>query len=191
MMAFQCTSSADMQHRHKHRHRHWICTVIKPGARDRYSDFHHHTGELRGGLVSVQINRMFLLTLHRLQKWNSSFSAAYWLIDSSESVNSVLNEASTCVTYADWACVCVCVFVSFACRLSSTPLAGANVPCLFLAYTPPSQIGEKRQEDEGGKRVEGAGVRAADCASLPPNQKWSEHVVTQHKHGDIICYLTA
>lgn len=88
-------------------------------------------------MTDLGINRIFVLTPHRLQKWNSSFYAACWLMDSCESVYSVLNGASTCVTYADWACVCVCmsmcVFVFFACRLSSTPTA--DVPCLFLAHS--------------------------------------------------------
>lgn len=66
---------------------------------------------------------MFPLTLHRLQKWNSSFSAAcQQLIASSESVNSVLNGASTCVTCADWAC-------ESGCCLRSTPPFHTRLTC--------------------------------------------------------------
>lgn len=109
-----------------------------------------HKWDLCAVQLFLRIMRIFILTLHRLQRWNSSFSAACQLMDSSESVNSVLNGASTCFTYADWACVWMCVFVCSACRLSSTPAASANVPCLFLAHTPPSQT-------QGGETARGWG----------------------------------
>lgn len=111
---------------------------------------------------SVNYQDICILTLHRLQKWNSSFSAACRLMDSSESGNSLLNGASTCFTYADWACVCVrmCVREServcscvFPPALSSAPAASANVPCLFLCshafFTNGGRNGE-RMRQEGG-----------------------------------------
>ncbi len=179
MMAFQCKW-------HKHRHR--ICTVIKQGDRNRYTNTHTHTYAhnltnencvLWRGLVLPQIIRRFILTLRRLQKWNSSFSAACRLMDSSESVNSVLNGTSTCVTYADWACVCECVCVCvclYALPVVWVPLPQPLLTCpasSLIARLLHKQGGETARgwgRDEGGKGG-GAGAGAADHASLPGNQE--------------------
>lgn len=119
----------------------------------KYSQSHKwEVGVAKRFSCSGNTKQIFILTLHRLQKWNSSFSAACRLMDSSESVNSLLNGASTCFTHADWACVCVCECVClYAFPAVWAPLPQPNVPCLFLAHTPPSQMGEKWQKDEGGK----------------------------------------
>ena len=100
-------------------------------------------------------------------------------MDSSESVNSELNGASTCVTYADWACVCVyvceCVCL-YALPAVWVPLPQPRLTCpassLLTRLLDKQGRGGRRQEDEGREeRGEGAGVRAADHASLPGNQE--------------------
>lgn len=124
------------------------------------------------GLVVLQIIKIFILTLHRLQKWNSSFSAACRLMDSSESVNSLLNGASTCFTYADWACVCECVCL-YALPAVWVPLPQPRLTCpassLLTRLLHKRGRNGKRMREEGGW----AGVRAADHASLPGNQECS------------------
>lgn len=140
---------------------------------------HDHTQENVYTKVSYSgIMRIYNLTLHRLQKWNSSFSAACRLMDSSESVNSELNGASTCVTYADWACVCecmcecVCLYALPAVwvPLPTRSLGSANVPCLSLSLTRLlSQTGGwKQREDEGGRGRKKRGGRG--LLTMPVSQ---------------------
>lgn len=109
--------------------------------------------------------RMYALTLRRLQKWNSFFSAACRLMDSSEPGNSRccwMGPALVWLTPSERAgartfCACeresdctrACAFERLA--LSVRASAKRELPPAS-AHTPPSRAGEKLREDGAGRR---------------------------------------
>lgn len=123
--------------------------------------------------------KIFILTLHRLQKWNSSFSAACRLMDSSESGNSVLNGASTCFTCADWACEWECVCLS-ALPAVWLPLPQPQLTCPASAFLTRLLYTQERHGKRTGEGGGCAGVRVADRASLPGNRDRSSRFTNAH-----------
>lgn len=147
------------------KHRRRICTVIKQG-----DGYETHT--LTGSSAPWEAVRllwkswqMYILTLRRLQKWNSSFSAACRLMDSSESGNSHCCwmgpahlfrlrwvHARVCARARSArvrgrANACVCAFVRLACRVSLGHTWTASCLCSHASFA----SGRETARGWGGK----------------------------------------